>query len=508
MLSWIKAPARFPGDRRSRIELLAVLAVALAGVCAHFYGLSALPRGFYVDESSIAYNAWRIAQSGADEHGERWPLFFRAFGEYKNPVYIYLLSALYRLLGYGEWLTRAASAVCWLLGSLALARLGWKLFSAPAARIYLVVCLCFTPWLFSLSRVSFELIALYPLLALHLLAVYMAYEEGAPLRAAWAGVLIGLTVYAYSTFRLLAPLFALAVVAAYPSRVHWRRNLALLAAAAVTAAPFGVYLLRHGENLLHRFDGLTFLRDPDLGPLAKAQILLDHYAGYFGIRFLAATGDPNLRHHTGYCGELLPCSFLLLVVGLAWLAGDGRLWRSGYVRLLVMGGLLSPLAASLTSDHGHSLRAFTLSIFAILLSTWGLEAIARSGQARIAAAAVLLAACNAAQYTADYFTRYAEASADAFEGYGFKEALDAAVRRGGGRVVVSPNGNQPYIQLLFYSSLVQPRPAREVTMADGTPLGPDDLVITFDRGDPEGKARWQLPPRSQFTIVRGDAAPR
>ena len=45
--------------------------------------------GLYVDEASIGYNAWTIAHFGVDEHGIHFPLFFEAFGEYKNPIYVY-----------------------------------------------------------------------------------------------------------------------------------------------------------------------------------------------------------------------------------------------------------------------------------------------------------------------------------------------------------------------------------------------------------------------------------
>src|SRR5919201_22532 len=83
--------------RASRYGLLAA-ACALA-FALYVGGVPADPPGFYIDESSIAYNAHAIAQTGRDEYGEAWPLYFRAFGEYKNGPYIYLLAAVFRLTG-------------------------------------------------------------------------------------------------------------------------------------------------------------------------------------------------------------------------------------------------------------------------------------------------------------------------------------------------------------------------------------------------------------------------
>ncbi|MGZ7041112.1 MAG: hypothetical protein ACXVH7_04900, partial [Thermoanaerobaculia bacterium] len=71
----------------------------LAGAAAlYFAGQRVNPPGFYLDEASIGYNALTIAQHGVDEQGERFPLYFRAFGEYKNPTYVYLMAGVFRFV--------------------------------------------------------------------------------------------------------------------------------------------------------------------------------------------------------------------------------------------------------------------------------------------------------------------------------------------------------------------------------------------------------------------------
>jgi 4-amino-4-deoxy-L-arabinose transferase-like glycosyltransferase len=133
--------------------VLLAAAIALASVVAHTWHIATLPSGFFVDESSIAWNAHLIEQSGRDEHGVPWPLYFKAFGEYKNPLYIYLLALLYKVFGYSELVTRLDSAFCWALGSGFTYLLGQRLFPDRTSRLYVMLCLGFTPWLFSLSRV-------------------------------------------------------------------------------------------------------------------------------------------------------------------------------------------------------------------------------------------------------------------------------------------------------------------------------------------------------------------
>ena len=55
--------------RHRRIWIGAIAVVALLVVLRNLIDLSGSPPGMYVDESSIAYNAWTIAHFGVDEHG-------------------------------------------------------------------------------------------------------------------------------------------------------------------------------------------------------------------------------------------------------------------------------------------------------------------------------------------------------------------------------------------------------------------------------------------------------
>src|SRR5205085_7212900 len=89
MISVMLDLKRASGLLRRRGAALLVLLLVAVGVALYFEGLRHNPPGFHLDESSIAYNAHTVSQTGRDEHGEAWPLYFRAFGEFKNPVLIY-----------------------------------------------------------------------------------------------------------------------------------------------------------------------------------------------------------------------------------------------------------------------------------------------------------------------------------------------------------------------------------------------------------------------------------
>jgi 4-amino-4-deoxy-L-arabinose transferase-like glycosyltransferase len=476
--------------------------VALAALWLHLFAIASLPRGFYVDEASIGYNAHLIAQSGVDEHGERWPLFFKAFGEYKNPLYIYLLALIYKLLGYSLWSTRAASAVCWLLGTLFILLLGRRMFSDVRTQLYLLLCASFTPWLFSLSRISFEVVSLYPLLALHLWAVYRAYEEGSKSWAFVAGLAIALTLYAYSSFRLLAPLHVAAVLLCYAGKPYWRLHVPLIAGSALAASPYAVYFARNYSALAFRFNYLTYLHDASFSVPAKVGMFWERYFGYLGPQFLALSGDPNRRHHSGYGGELLAVTGLLLVLGIAATLAAGALWKRPFIRLLFAGLLISPVAASLTFEVHHSLRAFSLAVFAILLSAAGMNVLSERRNKLLASLVLAAVAVNACLYIRDYFTRYPSESVAAFETFGLKEALEAAAGTARGKVVLNEGIHRSQTNLRFFAPLVANPRGVVLEVGGESDVRPGDVFVDLDPSGRAAGVRAGLPEGSRFVGLR------
>src|SRR3954470_24300729 len=117
---------------KTRRYYWAAAACALA-FALYAWGVPANPPGFYIDESSIAYNALTISRTGADEYGESFPLYFRAFCDYKNPVYVYTLAALFRLTGPSITAACLLSATLGALAALLLGLLAVRLTGRAAA---------------------------------------------------------------------------------------------------------------------------------------------------------------------------------------------------------------------------------------------------------------------------------------------------------------------------------------------------------------------------------------
>src|SRR5260221_8611987 len=180
---------------------VAFVAVSLLLVVLHLVALDSSPPGLYNDEASIGYNAWAVAHYGIDEHGARLPLFFAAFGEYKSPVYVYALAPFTWVLPLTPYLVRLPAALFGLATCAAAAMLAWQLTRSRAVTMLTLGTAGVTPWLVQESRLGFEVISGVALLMLALWFLARATELDSRRWFVWAGVMLALSIFAYTTLR-------------------------------------------------------------------------------------------------------------------------------------------------------------------------------------------------------------------------------------------------------------------------------------------------------------------
>src|SRR3989338_8839028 len=82
-----------------------------------FWRLDKVPPGFYIDESLHSYNALSILETGKDEYGKGFPVLFRFFGSYNEPLYVYLTTISIWLFGETIFAARLISALAWVLST-------------------------------------------------------------------------------------------------------------------------------------------------------------------------------------------------------------------------------------------------------------------------------------------------------------------------------------------------------------------------------------------------------
>lgn len=370
---------------------LIVLPVIALAAASYFVKVVHNPPGYYIDESSISYNAYTISETGQDEFGTSWPLYFRAFGDYKNPVYIYLLSLIYRVTGPSILAARLFSATLGVLAALALGLLGWRLTKKRGVALLVTLLALLTPWLFEMSRVVLE-VSLYPLV----LALFLLCAHRASTRARWSrqdvvslATTLALITYTYSIGRLLGPLLAVGLIF-FATRAR-RVGLVLTWGLYILAlVPMLLTNRRHPGALTGRFFLISYI-EPHSSYSAIAWTFLKHFSGNFNPWKLFITGDPNSEQIAHIYGTplLLAAAGILVVTGL-WLVLR-RHRHEAWWRFIIYCLAASVAPASLTKEYVHMLRLAPLLVFLIVLTIPAVEWLSAGGQKhRVALAALVV----------------------------------------------------------------------------------------------------------------------
>jgi 4-amino-4-deoxy-L-arabinose transferase-like glycosyltransferase len=474
-----------PQRLRGAAVAFALLMLVVSGFLFYAWGAPSNPPGFFIDESSVAYNAHLISKTGADEHGEPWPLYFRAFGDYKNPVYIYLLAAVFRLTGPSIAAARYLSAALGVLAALALGLLGARMSGRRSVGLLTFLTALLTPWLFELSRVVVE-VAIYPLaVALLLLCLQRASKKDVWTfnDAACVAASLALLTYAYSVGRLLGPLLALGLLLFVTTRVRLRSVLKTWALYALAVVPLFIYHLRHPEALTKRFSYLTYITH-ESGYADDAWEFVRHYVGNLSPWRMLVTGDPNEYQIASIngVGVVLAATFILAVIG-AWLALKGAR-RDAWWRFVLYGLAASVVPASLTNEYFHMLRLAALPVFVVVLAAHGLAWLMEGGRGR-RAALVLLMLLTLAQGA--FFRRQFEASARApwrlhmFDADYPAKILSVALAASPREVHLADSPSVPgYIQALWYAAALGLPPETFILLPPAAPAPAGSVVITME----------------------------
>jgi 4-amino-4-deoxy-L-arabinose transferase-like glycosyltransferase len=446
------------------------LGVVLGVVAFQLWITPSNPPGYHRDEAALSYNAYSIATTGRDEDGAVMPLFFRSYGDYKSPLYPYLLAAIFRISGPHKEVARAFSAVLGAAAVLLLGLLAIRLTGRTVVGLVVVVLAGLTPWLFELGRVALEVATQPLLLTLLLLVLHRSWR-----RRSWTaregvlvGVLLGLLLYSYTGNRLLAPLLA-AALAVFVGRERRRWLFSAWATFAAFLLLLGSYALRHPGTITARYGATTIAREGH----SHAWVVMQAIANWFhdiDPWFWTTSGDPAPYVHNGGYGSLFAAVVGLAIAGVVVVLARKRddLWW----RYVLVATLIAPIPAALTVDRHNAIRLAALPVLCIVLAVPALDALLvdpRRSPLAAAAAAVLAVAV----------------------GVQFLEFLHAYRVRGPARLVLFDAGVDPLLKRAFatdkpiyidYDDRGAQTQARWHAAEDGVPV--DRVQVLPDGGIP------------------------
>jgi hypothetical protein len=373
-----------------RPATVAAVAVVLCVAVYQLWITPANPPGFHRDEASVAYNAYSLSRDLRDQDGGLLPLYIVSFGDYKSPLFVYVLAGVFRLTEPDPQVARQLAAVVVLCAVLLIGLLAFRRTRSVAVAAAAIALAGLTPWLYELGRVGFET-AMEPLvIAVFLLALDWGYRSPRSylIRGVPVGLSLGALAYVYAAGRLLAPLYALALLV-FAGRGRWRWLLAVWGTFAVTMMPLAVYAHNHPGALTARYQSTTFIHG-DMSPATVVGKAIWHYVQDVNLWHWVASGDPRPYIHAWGAGQLFASVVVLAAAGAAVVLRQKRadLWW----RFVLVALVLSPIPAALTEDRHYALRLLPVPLLLVVLAIPGLDVLFRAARkmwvARLAAAAL------------------------------------------------------------------------------------------------------------------------
>ncbi len=333
------------------VPILAVIAILL-----HVHDFPGVPGGFFYDESSVAYNACCISETGADEYGNRLPVFFRCFDNFQDPVYVYTLVPLVSVFGAEKWVARLPGVLYKLAASAALFFLIMRLTGMRWISLFTAFAFSLIPWTFVLGRTGIG--GYMPMLLGLILFVYFFIsfmEDSSKTHAILAALALAFTMYSHQIGRPMAVMMIFIFVLAYNLRTVKRARCLFIFSIVLFLAlvPMILYVAGTPESMTKRFSTFSIWGD-GAGIFIVIGRFLSRYIEYFGPSFLFISGDIDLRHNTDASGELYLVMAPFLLMGLWRLVRSFR--RSPTSRFILLALAVYPVAASLTVDRFHSTR--------------------------------------------------------------------------------------------------------------------------------------------------------
>lgn len=460
--------------------------------------LDRFPAGLNADEAALGYNAWSLLETGKDEHAVSWPLAFRSFDDYKPPLYVYLALPFIKVFGLSVAAVRLPSA---LLGTLSIfiifllvKRLFWEYKKTLLPELSAFI-LAISPWHLHFSRGGWEVNVATFFILMTLLFLHKALNH--PKHLYVFAVTAVLSLYTYHSARVITPLLIVSFSLIYFDKIKLlfqKKNLLITLSAflltVLLASPIAFQMVsKEGQS---RFSGVSIFADS--GPVWQAtNFRLEHeseellvklihnkyfsysmrfvqnYLSHFSPDFQFISGDVIARSQVPEVGQNLLIFLPFFVVGILCLI---KLNTRGK-KFLLSWLLIAPIAASITYQSPHALRAANMAIPLAIIIALGLFeflSLIRNYSKKILPIIIFLLGLSIAygfgRYLHMYYVHYPKELPFAWQ-YGFDQiaAYTKENYNQYDRIIISDRYDQPYILIAFFSKYSPADLQKDVVMS-------------------------------------------
>lgn len=448
-----------------------LILIVILGIALRFVFLTYNPPSLNWDEISHGYNAYSILKTGADQWGQKFPLFnFRAYGDYPTTLNLYLTIPFLVIFGLTEFAIRFPHA---LLGTLTIISVYFLAFGVTKKRniSLLAAFLAATgPWYVFTSRFVLQsnLSVFFLITAVALFVNRDKNKYLLPL----SFLSLFLTLFSYHSTRIFSPIFLLGTLFLFKSEIKNK----LIYVFAVIFLALSAYILIN-PNATARGNVLFLIDQSSINkiiesrnasklpgvinkliynrPVYFAAAFSKNYISYFSPQFLFLGGGTQYQFSVPDTGLIYPVSLPFFYLGLVLLV-VGSLRNKEY-RLLLLWFILSPVAASLTNESNAVIRATTILPVPEIIISIGLykfaERLFLKNKSLIVSLFVISTIILAGDYLFNYFTNYRNTYSWSWQ-YGYKQVVDYAKTHYSDydKIVITKKYGEPHEYFLFFWS--------------------------------------------------------
>ncbi len=186
------------------------LVICIMGLFAltRLWHLTTLPSGLHIDEASMAYDAWCLAEYGVDRNLDSFPIYLKNFGGGQSILYAYLCALLFRIFGYHEILIRIPAVVFSFLTLFYGMKISKKIYPnftylPLVTGVLVVIC----PYFIMAGRFGLDCNLMLGMSAVFLYYFECAISSGKRKDYIIAGITGGLVLYTYALSYIIVPIF-------------------------------------------------------------------------------------------------------------------------------------------------------------------------------------------------------------------------------------------------------------------------------------------------------------
>jgi len=468
---------------KNKSNLIILAAITLVAAAIRFYKLADFPVSLNWDEVSHGYNAFSILKTGKDEWGSVLPLIFKAFGDYKLPVYIYLTIIPVIVFGLNAFAVRFVSALAGTLAIPGIYLLANTLFPDKRITIYKTkvnfghiasLILALMPWHVFISRPALEANLSLTLIIFGFFFLHWGLKKTQALLP--AAILLSLSLHTYNTARVFVP--ALLIIFILLFRKQLKPSKAILLPGVLFLISFGLVVLQvlSGTGTA-RYSKLKVLTDNAVFQIGQDRInsklptpiprlihnrpvyftttVMKNYLNYFTPQFLYQWSGVQTQFAIPIKNLYSLPTTILAFVGIITLI---FVKKEKEIMFLIVWFLLSPLAASLTADPPQALRPNpfipAVSVLAALGTVMLLQKVRPLLKTLVLGTVILSISISLYRYLETYYGEYAHYYSDSWQ-YGHKELFDylKTVENQYDRIIVTKKYGEPHIFYAFFNQL-------------------------------------------------------